>query len=423
MKIVITGGTGYIGNRFVKQAHAFGHEVVALCRLSPELPGCHWIPYDLSLTQRVVIPEDTDVVLHLAISNSSNEQQNFSNDILAAELLITSAQSVGAKFIFLSSQTARPDAPTAYGRTKWHIEQLVLKIGGCVIRPGQVYGGKPGGLFAELLNKVFHLPILPAFLPAPMVQPIHVDDLSLGLLRIVERIEFGNCVVCLGSIEPVTFTEFLKAISSVRLRVTRYFVPVPAFFVSQGIRLAGKNSSFERLRSLFDLPRMDTESDLIKLGLLLRPLDSGMHRAGDGRKRRLLIEGRALLSYVLKRKPDSSSLRNYVRSIEILREGKPIIIPKCFVRWPLLIAIIDTGYPIEISWKKEFVWRLNAATVFAEASTIGAQRFLGLGESSSLIVSLFAISSAILAEAYWWILSLVLTPLIRVVLKRTRDGH
>jgi len=250
MKIVITGGTGYIGNRFVKQAHAFGHEVVALCRLSPELPGCHWIPYDLSLTQRVVIPEDTDVVLHLAISKSSNEQQNFSNDILAAELLITSAQSVGAKFIFLSSQTARPDAPTAYGRTKWHIEQLVLEIGGCVIRPGQVYGGKSGGLFAELLNTVCHLPILPAFLPAPMVQPIHVDDLSLGLLRIVERRDFGNCVVCLGSIEPVTFTEFLQIISSVRLRVTRYFVPVPSFFVALGIRLAGKNSSFERLRSL-----------------------------------------------------------------------------------------------------------------------------------------------------------------------------
>ena len=423
MKIVVTGATGYIGDRFVKKAHSLGYEIVALCRRFPELHGCDWIPYDLSSSQGPVLPIDTYVVLHLATSKSSNEQQNSAKEILAAELLITSAHNVGAKLIFLSSQTARPDAPTAYGRTKWHIEQLVLAIGGCVIRPGQVYGGKPRGLFGELLNTVRHLPILPAFLPAPKVQPIHVDDLSLGLMRIVERVDICHGVVCLGSIEPVTFTEFLSTIALFRLRVSRYFVPVPSFLVAVGIRVAGKNSSFERLRSLFDLPRMATESDLQKLGLLLRPFNSGMHRAGDDKKRNLLIEGRALLSYVLKRQPGSLSVRNYVRSIESLRGGNAIELPKYFVRWPVLLAIIDGGYPLATSWDKEFVWRLNAATVLAEATTFGAQRFLGLGESSSFVVSLFGIIRAILTEAGWWILSLVLAPSIRVVLKRTRDGQ
>jgi nucleoside-diphosphate-sugar epimerase len=423
MKIVVTGATGYIGDRFVKKAHSLGYEIVALCRRLPELDVCDWISYDLLSSQGPVLPLDTDFVLHFATSKSLNGQQNSAKEILAAELLISSAQSVGAKLIFLSSQTARPDAPTAYGRTKWHIEQLVLAIGGCVIRPGQVYGGKPRGLFGELLNTVRHMPILPVFLPAPNVQPIHVDDLSLGLLRIVERVDICHGVVCLGSIEAVTFTEFLSTIARVRLRVSPYFVPVPSFLVAVGIRFAGKNSNFERLLSLFDLPRMATETDLQKLGLLLRPLNSGMHRAGDDKKRNLIIEGRALLSYVLKRQPGSSSVRNYVRSIESLRVGNPIELPLYFVRWPVLLSIIDCGNPLATSWDKEFVWRLNAATVLAEATTFGAQRFLGLGESSSFVVSLFGIIRAILTEAGWWILSLLLAPSIRVVLKRKRNGQ
>ena len=421
MKIVVTGATGYIGDRFVKQAHSLGYEIVALCRRCPELHGCDWIPYDLSSSQGPVLPIDTDVVLHLATSKSSNEQQNSAQDILAAALLITSAQSVGAKLIFVSSQTARPDAPTAYGRTKWHIEQLVLAVGGCVVRPGQVYGGKPRGLFGELLNTVRHLPILPAFLPAPMVQPIHVDDLSLGLLRIVERVDICHGVVCLGSIEPVAFTEFLSTIARVRLRLSRNFVPVPSFVVAVGIRLAGKQSSLERLRSLFDLPRMATESDLLQLGLLLRPLDSGMHPAGDDKKRHLLIEGRAFLSYVLKRQPGSTALRSYVRIIENLRGGKAIALPKPFIRWPVLLAIVDGGNPIATSWKKEFVWRLNSATVLAEATTFGAQRFLGLGESPGFAGSFWGITRAVLSEAGWRILSLMLAPATRVVLPRTWD--
>src|SRR5659263_7433 len=201
MKIVVTGATGYIGDRFIKQAHSSGYDIVALCRRYPELHGCDWIPYDLASNQAPVLPMDTDVVLHLATSKSPNGQQNSAQDILAAALLITSTQNAGAKLVFVSSQTARPDAPTAYGRTKWRIEQLVLAAGGCVVRPGQVYGGKPRGLFGELLNTVRHLPILPAFLPAPKVQPIHVDDLSLGLLRIAERVDVCRGVVCLGSIE------------------------------------------------------------------------------------------------------------------------------------------------------------------------------------------------------------------------------
>ena len=83
------------------------------------------------------------------------------------------------------------------------------------------------------------LPVLPAFLPAPNVQPIHVDDLVLGILRIAERPDMRGRVVLLASSEPVTFTSFLNAIAHHRLRLSRRFVPVPSFVVAAAVRFIG----------------------------------------------------------------------------------------------------------------------------------------------------------------------------------------
>lgn len=418
MKIAVTGASGYIGEHFVKLALASEHKVVALTRRTPKSSACSWVPYELASHLTLILPQDTDAVVHLATCTSRTEAMSSAQEILAAELLIKASQDVGASLIFVSSQTARLNAPTAYGRTKWRIEQLILASGGCVVRPGQVYGGAPRGLFGELLKAVQRLPVLPAFLPAPKVQPIHVDDLVLGILRIAERPDMRGSVVLLASSEPVTFTSFLYAIAHQRLRLSRRFVPVPSFVVAVAVRLIGRRFGLERLRSLFDLPMMATEPDLRRLDLLLRPLDSGMHPAGDDRRRHLLIEGRAFLLYVLGRASGSWSLRSYVRIIENLRGGAAINLPQPFRRWPILLAFIDGGNPISTAWKKEFVWRLDSATVLAEATSFGAQRFLGLGEPNGFFLSFLGIVRAVLSEAGWRAFSVMLSPLIRVVIPR-----
>lgn len=263
MKIAITGASGYIGEYFVKLVLSSGHQVVALSRRALKPAGCSWIPYELASHLAPILPQDTDAVVHLATCTSQTEELSNAQEILAAELLIKASKDVGARLIFVSSQTARLDAPTAYGRTKWRIEQLILASGGCVARPGQVYGGAPRGLFGELLKTVQSLPVLPAFLPAPKVQPIHVDDLVWGMLRIAERPDMSGSLVALASSEPVTFTSFLYAIAHHRLRLSRRFVPVPSFVVAVAVRLIGKRFGLERLRSLFDLPIMTSKSGLI----------------------------------------------------------------------------------------------------------------------------------------------------------------
>ena len=100
-----------------------------------------WIFFDLSLDHLIVLPPGVDAVVHLAANTTQTTSSEDKREVFAAQMLIKAAREADARFIFISSQTARIDAPTAYGRNKWQIEQEVLLAGGWVVRPGQVYGG------------------------------------------------------------------------------------------------------------------------------------------------------------------------------------------------------------------------------------------------------------------------------------------
>jgi NADH dehydrogenase len=425
MKIVVTGATGYIGTRLIKIGVDHGHVIVAASRRPPINHADLWIPFDISACAHIALPVETAAVIHLAVNAKHVNTADAENEIESAIKLIQSTKKIGAKFIFVSSQTARLDAPTSYGRTKWRIEREVLSAGGWVVRPGQVYGGELRGLFGMLVKIVKKLPVLPAFVPAPQVQPIHVDDLAKGLLRIVERADLPSSVYCLAAPEPVSFSRFLDEIAKSRLRCWRGFVPVPVVAVNTLVRLLGTSLctrlGLERLRSLFDLPVMATASDLELLGIALRPLAAGMHSSGNGRKRALLQEGQILFAYLLKKPAGGVLLRRYVRAIEKLRGGGALALPKLFVWWPTLLALVDGGGSTKTAWGKEFLWRLDSATILAEATPLGARRFLGLGDGHGFARSTIGIVHAIAAEVSWRIVGMLFAPVARIMLPRTLE--
>ena len=426
MKLVITGLSGYIGERLAAHALGCGHVVVAASRRLPVVSSYSWIQYELDSRAPVELPRGTTAVIHLAANTSSVlVGMDDEYEVSAARALIAASQQSKAKLVFVSSQTARSDAPTVYGRTKWRIEQDVLAAGGWVVRPGQVYGGIERGLFGAMVGTVRRLPILPAFLPTPKVQPIHVDDLVEGLLRIVERDDVPSGVLCLASPQPVPFAQFLLSIAENRVRRQRLLAPVPSPLIKlMGACLPPRLKSrfgIEKLNSLFGLPVMDTASDLQRLGLSLRPLHSGMHPSGDDRRRRLIAEGKALLIYVLKVYPGSALVRRYVRAIEQLREGKPLNLPAWVLRRPVTVALLDDRAFAATIKGAELIWRVHAATALAEASVQGAGRFLGVGQSVGVFVNSFAICKAVTAEIFWRLLQLVCFPFLKGIMRENGE--
>jgi nucleoside-diphosphate-sugar epimerase len=420
MRIAITGATGYIGQRLVRAALEAGHEVLALSREPVRRAGLTWQAFELADTAPLSLPEDTGAVFHLA---AETQQATGAGEIelAAARRLIDAASAVRAGFVFVSSQAAQADAPTAYGRIKWQIELLTLAAGGHVVRPGLVYGGPEQGLFGRLCALVRRQPLLPAFVPAPLVQPVHIDDLVKALLTCLTQAP--SSVHCVAAPEGVSFTRFLQVLAVERTGRRLIGVPVPTVLVRIASRLLGPALSsklgLDRLRSLFALPRRETTIDLQNLGLTLRPLRDGMTRSGCGR-RSLLIEGRALLAYVLRMAPANSLVRRYVRAIETLRNGRSLHLPGPIRRAPALLALLDRAPCLNTEFRNELDWRLNAALILGEASPQGAVRFLGLNSRSGRLRSVVKMTLAVAREALRRVGQLLLWPILaRVGRRRT----
>ncbi|MDH1147168.1 sugar nucleotide-binding protein [Pseudomonas mosselii] len=418
MKIAVTGATGYIGQQLVKAALNDGVEVLALSRRPLAGAGLTWQQFDLNDSDSISLPDGTTAIFHLA-ADTGKQSVSEHIEAMAASRLVSAAEKVGAIVVFVSSQTAREDAPTAYGRTKWLIERRILDAGGLVVRPGQVYGGAERGLFGVLCGLVRRLPVLPAFIPEPQVQPVHVNDLARALLNF--RSFSPASIICIAAPKSVGFTAFLRAIARGRTRRYPLTLPVPTLLLTLGSKLVGATLSeklgLSRLESLFALRPMETESDLGALGFELRSMATGMARSGQGR-RELLREGRSVLAYVLRAQPEIAMVRRYARVIETLRSGQSIELPEYMLRMPSALALLDGFGGGRDNFKRELDWRLGVALMLTEATPQGGDRYLA---SNGPVSALLRISRAAFSELFKRILQLGLWPVLARIGRKGMD--
>lgn len=378
--MLITGASGYIGRHLVQHAIRKGWRVTALGR-QPTKEASGFLPFDLA-GWLPSLPLDAVVLIHLAADTGRSHVPE-DVEIGTGMALADAARSAGMRIIFASSQAARPDAPTRYGRVKWAIEEVMLARGGTVIRPGLVYGGREvGGLYASLVEIVTRFPVLPALRwPTPLVQPVHVDDLCEAIVALAEGEAAGGRSISLGSERPVTFTAFLRAIGRYRVRRPRLFIPLPAWPIALGMRLVGKVMSSvepfaERTISLIRLKPMETTADHSLAGVNNRPLENGLHPRGSCRRRKLAAEGAALLSYLTADRAYCGPVARYVRAIEQLEGGCPLQLPAIVLRLPWLLAIIERNRrPTSGHIKQSLDARLDIALAIAETSLVYVDAF------------------------------------------------
>jgi len=423
MKIVVTGDSGYIGKYVKALLLQRGHEVIISLRdLSLQKHTSPVFIFDLSNPRLLVLPKSTDVVLHLATMANKSPTYDQTSEVKSSKNLIEAATCSKAKFIFLSSQTAHPEAATAYGRMKWEIEEIALLNDGYVVRAGQVYGGEPRGLFGVLQKIVKQSPIIPLFIPPLKIQPIHVEDLVEGIVNLVEKQGSQQRLYELAMSTPVSLTTFLKNISKYKLRALKIYLPVPVFFlkiINLLVKyLSIKPSIVTRISSLFNLNIMNTHSDLKNLNLVLRELKDGMHPSGSNQKRALLLEGRALILYVAKEVPSNFQIRQYVRAIGARSDGFAMKLPRLFIICPTFMSLISRSNIGDSSKWDEFLWRLDSATRFSEASAIGAKRFLLYRKKQNIILTMFKLLGSTTVLLLWLTLRLIFKPIIKYFLNR-----
>ena len=85
-------------------------------------------------------------------------------------------------------------------------------------------------------------------------------------------------------------------------------------------------------------------------------------------------ETKALLTYILAKSPSSDLLARYTQALEFVDGNAAIGLNKIFIRWPVLLRLVDPPFSARTSRQKVLRKRLNAALIICETSFEGTHR-------------------------------------------------
>ena len=399
MNLLITGGTGYIGRRVAKLAREQGWQVTLLGAAQPA-PGMRAVPWRLGEpVPAAAFSPPVDAVIHLAHCWQNRGAEASDVNVAGTEMLLAAARRSGVtRFVFGSSLSARADALNRYGRTKHRIEQL-LQGGETAARIGLVYGGPRRSQWGTLYGLTARLPILPMIGTGQLVQPIHLDDVAAGLLRLAASPASVSSIVVLAG-EPIPFGDYLKKVASAVHGCRLRLLPLPSqpilsaldFLVRLGLPL---DSIRERVRGLAGITARSGAADAAMLGLSWRPLEDGLHSEAPPPLKRRVAEAAALLTYVRGRAPTPATLRRFLRGWSRFESPAGAfmdpVLPPILCRFPRLLWLVEPTARDARPKAAALRARLRAAAVLAETEPGAATQFYAY-ESAGRLLALSRLS-------------------------------
>lgn len=199
MRVVIVGASGFIGCHVAGRLRAAGMEVIAAGRspdrLSRLLPGVETIACDLVCDDARQWEErlrGVDALVNCAGILSRNVDYAGVHTRGAIALFEGACAAGVRRVVQMSSLGADDTAVTRYHLSKRTADAHLAMLGGdgtrmgwAIVRPSLVLGR--GGASMALFSALAALPVVPRIARGQwQVQPIHVDDLSGVVLRLLE---------------------------------------------------------------------------------------------------------------------------------------------------------------------------------------------------------------------------------------------
>jgi UDP-glucose 4-epimerase len=278
MKILITGGAGYVGSACLRHVAAQGHEVLAYDNLKEgharAVGGHDLVVGDIAETEKLaqtLRDFGADAVMHFAAATNvgesvENPEYHYRNNIGGTLSLLNAMRAAGVNRMLFSSTCATygmaarvpmaedtPQAPVSpYGRTKLAVEWMIRDfaqaygLGFTLLRYFNASGADPSGEYGEYHDPETHL--IPLVLdvalgkrdqirvygsdyPTPdgtcIRDYIHVDDLaSAHLLAILATTPETAEVFNVGTGRGQSVMEIIAACEKVTGReITREIAP------------------------------------------------------------------------------------------------------------------------------------------------------------------------------------------------------
>ncbi|WP_432776233.1 complex I NDUFA9 subunit family protein [Brevibacillus gelatini] len=243
MKVFLTGATGFVGKGVLQRLLADGHDAVCLARpgskdkLRAERTG----PGRVYLAEGDILDVESlksamagcEAVIHLVgiIREQPGKGITFSKiHVEGTKNVLEAAKQAGVRrFIHMSALGSRPNATSAYHRTKYEAEQLVRASGipYVIFQPSVIFG--PGDEFVNMLADLVRMPATPVIGDGSYpLQPVARKTVADVFVQALSLPDATNQTFETGGPDRLTYAEILDAIGEAigKKRVRKIHIPL-----------------------------------------------------------------------------------------------------------------------------------------------------------------------------------------------------
>jgi uncharacterized protein YbjT (DUF2867 family) len=210
MRILIVGGTGFIGSAINARLCAEGHECVTAARHTTAQCGAGHVQIDLAQVNAdnwKAMLKGFDVVINVA---GALQGQNLHGlHVSGSDALYAACESEGIRrVIHFSAIGTDRDTPSIFSRTKRESEATLTSrdLNWVILRPSVVIGRSAYGGSA-LLRGLASLPLLPVMPDTAAIQPVHLDDIVETVVFFLRPDAPSRLALDLAGPEEMTFSQ------------------------------------------------------------------------------------------------------------------------------------------------------------------------------------------------------------------------